>query len=414
LGEASDLLSAISGRGCGILRGMEQEEFIQLFKPSFGEEELEALREPFRKGWIGLGPKTAEFEERFADFTGAAHAVAMNSATAALNLALAAFKIGPGDEVLVPAITFISTAHAVLYVGATPVIVDVCPDTLCMDVEDMERKIGGRTKAVIPMHYGGHPCEMDEILAIARQRGLIVIEDAAHACGAEYRGRRIGSIGDATCFSFQAVKNLAVGDGGMITTDHLEIVRYLKKLRWLGIDRSTWDRTEEAELQLESGIRRYAAYSWYYEVHELGYKYHMNDIAAAIGIVQLEKLGRNNARRRELVQRYTRAFRGTGWIEPPVEKEHVRSVHHNYVIKTDSRDALNLFLKDRRIASGVHYMPVHLHPYYRTRIEAHAPTAELVWTKLLTLPLYPGLTDAQAEFIIDSVISFTPRGGTQQ
>jgi perosamine synthetase len=381
---------------------------IPVFKPSFGEEELEALREPFETGWIGLGPKTAEFEEKFAAYVGASHAVGLNSATAALHLALAAFKIGAGDEVLVPAITFVSTAHAALYVGATPVFVDVYPDTLCMDVEDMARKITERTRAAIPVHYGGHPCELDEIMEVAKRHGIYVIEDAAHACGSAYRGHKIGSIGDATCFSFHAVKNLATGDGGMITTDRSDVARLLNSLRWVGIGKSTWERTEDSMMQLETGLRRYADYSWYYEVSELGYKYHMNDIAAAIGLVQLKKLETTNARRRGIVERYNEAFRNVDWIQTPPEKTYVRSAHHNYVIKTPFRDALNRYLKEKGIATGVHYMPIHLHPYYRSRFEAHVPMAEQVWTQLLTLPLYPDLTDEQVDYIIDSIRSFRP------
>lgn len=383
---------------------------IPVFKPSFGDEELEALREPFRTGWIGLGPKTAEFEARFAAAVGARHAVALNSATAALHLALAAFRIGPGDEVLVPAITFVSTAHAVLYVGATPVFADVDPETLCLDPRDIERKITPRTRAVIPVHYGGHPCEMDEITRSATAHGLVVIEDAAHACGAEYQGRAIGSIGDATCFSFHAVKNLATGDGGMITTDGDELLRPLQALRWVGIDRSTWERSEAPASDAEADMRRYAGYTWYYEVHALGYKHHMNDIAAAIGLVQLKKLPATNARRRQIVERYNAAFRGIEWIRTPVERANVRSAHHNYVIKSPFRDGLNLYLKERGIATGVHYMPVHLHPYYRGRFDARVPVAERVWTQLLTLPLYPDLTAEQVEYIIEAVRSFRPPG----
>lgn len=379
---------------------------IQLFKPCFGEEELEALREPFETGWIGLGPKTSEFEEEFAKYTGAKYAVALNSATAALHLALTAFGVGEGDEVLVPPITFVSTAHAVLYTGAMPVFVDICTDTLCIDVEDIERKITEKTRAIIPVHYGGHPCEINEIMEIAQEHRLVVVEDAAHACGAEYRGRKIGCFGDATCFSFHAVKNLATGDGGMITTDRVEIARLLKALRWVGIDKSTWERTEDVAAEMEAGIRRYASYGWYYEVHELGFKYHMNDIAAAIGLVQLSKLDRTNAKRRAIVQCYNDAFRDVDWIETPVEKDYVRSAHHNYVIRTPYRDELNLYLKERGIATGVHYMPIHLQPFYRKRFDANVPVAERIWTQLLTLPLYPDLTDEDVNYVIDSIKSF--------
>jgi perosamine synthetase len=377
---------------------------IQVFKPSLGEEEFEALREIFKTGWIGLGPKTAEFEQKFAAYVGARYAVGMNSATAALHLAMAALGIGPGDEVLVPTITFVSTAHAVMYCGATPVFVDIEPDTLCISLEDAQRKITERTRAIIPVHYGGHPCEMDELYEIVDRHRLIVIEDAAHACGSEYKGQRIGSLSDATCFSFHAVKNLATADGGMVTTDRVEIVRALKQLRWVGIDKSTWDRTEEGTVELEAGIRRYASYGWYYEVHDLGYKYHMHDIAAAIGLVQLSKLERANARRREIVERYNRAFEGVDWIERPIEKEYVRSALHNYVIKTPYRDKLNLYLKEKGIATGVHYMPIHLQPFYRKQFKVTLPVAERVWTQLLTLPLYPDLTDDEVDYVIESIL----------
>jgi len=379
---------------------------IQVFKPSFGEEELEALREPFRTGWIGLGPKTAEFEEKFAAYVGAKYAVAVNSATAALHLAVAALGIGPGDEVLVPTMSFVSTAHAVMYCGATPIFVDIYPDTLCIDLDDARRKITPRTRAVIPVHYGGHPCEMDELQQMADEYHIAVSEDAAHACGSVYKGKRIGGLSDATCFSFHAVKNLATGDGGMVTTNRIELVRALKRLRWCGIDKSTWERTEEGLMELETGTRRYATYGWYYEVHELGYKYHMNDIAAAIGLVQLGNLEKMNARRREIVARYNAAFEGVSWIERPVEKEHVQSALHNYVIKTPYRDELNVCLKEKGIATGVHYMPIHLQPYYRERCKVTLPVAEAIWTKLLTLPLYPDLTDEQVDYVIKAIMSF--------
>lgn len=378
---------------------------IQVFKPSLGEEEVEGLREIFKTGWIGLGPKTAEFENRFADYVGAKYAIGVNSATAALHLACLVSGIGPGDEVLVPTMTFISTAHAPAYCGASPVFVDIEPDTLNISVEDVQRKITTKTKAIIPVHYGGHACQMEEIWEIAEKNHLIVIEDAAHACGSKYMGQPIGGLErtNITTFSFHAVKNLATGDGGMITTNNVEIVRALKQSRWVGIDKSTWDRTEDATMELESGIRRYASYGWYYEVYDLGYKYHMNDITAVIGLAQLNKLDKANARRREITEIYNRAFEGVDWIERPVEKEYTRSALHNYVIKTPHRDKLNLYLKEKGIATGVHYMPIHLQPYYRRQFKVTLPAAERVWTQLLTLPLYPDLLDSEVDFVIKSI-----------
>ena len=383
---------------------------IQVFKPSLGEPELDALREIFRSGWVGLGPKTAEFERAVADYVGAPHAVALNSATAALHLACAALGIGPGDEVLVPTITFVSTAHAPAYCGAKPVFVDVDPETLTIDLADAERKVTPRTRAIMPVHYGGHACDMDAVWDFAERNDLLVIEDAAHAMGAEYLGRRVGGHerSDAVCFSFQAVKNLCVGDGGMITFSRPELLPILSRLRWCGIDKSTWDRTEEvlAEQEGAFGTRRYANYGWYYEIHDLGHKYHMNDIAAAIGLVQLAKLDRMNDRRRRIAGMYDRAFAGAGWLQTPVEPPHTRSAWHNYVIRTPHRDALNLFLRDRGVATGVHYMPIHLQPYYRDRERVSLPVAEQVWTELLTLPLYPDLTDEEVAYVVESVLEF--------
>jgi len=384
---------------------------IQVFKPCMGQEEIDAVAEVIRSAWIGLGPRTAEFERRFADYVGCKHAVAVNSATAALHLALEVFGVGEGDEVLVPAVTFVSTAHAVLYNNAKPVFVDVHPDTLCMDVEDVRRKITERTKVILPVHYGGHPCDMDTILDIAKQAGAAIIEDAAHACGSTYKGKKVGSIGDATCFSFHAVKNLAVGDGGMITLNDEALDKKLRKLRWVGINKSTWERTEMVEEALASERDQYGQYGWYYEVDDLGYKYHMNDIAAAIGLVQLHKLEKTNARRREIVEMYNEALTDVPWIDTPVEKEWAHSAYHNYVIKTPYRDELNLYLRDREIATGVHYMPVHLHPYYRDNgYDADVPVTEDVWKKLLTLPLYPDLTDTEVALVIDALKSFPAEG----
>jgi perosamine synthetase len=382
---------------------------IQVFKPSMGQEELDALAEIFKTGWIGLGPKTVEFETRFAEYVGAKYAIAVNSATAALHLACLALELGPDDEVLVPTMTFVSTAHAPMYCGATTVFVDIDPDTLIIDLRDLEKKISPKTKAIIPVHYGGHACPMEEIWDIAKHHNLFVIEDAAHACGSEYKGIKIGGLphSDFTCFSFQAVKNLPVGDGGMITTNRVEMVHILKKLRWCGIDKSTWDRTEEIIIEQQSNIRRFAKYGWYYEVHELGYKNHMNDIAAVIGLEQLKKLETHNQRRRQIVTKYNDAFRGIPWIENIPEREYSRSSCHNYVIKTPYRDLLNIYLKDRAIATGVHYMPIHLQPYYRKLFKTTLPVAEHVWTQLLTLPLYPDMTDDDVDYIIDSIKSFT-------
>lgn len=381
--------------------------FVPLFRPSLGEEELEALRPVFASGWIGLGPRTQQFEEEIARYLGVRYAVGLNSATAALHLALATLGVGEGDEVLLPSLTFVSTAHAVRYTGATPVFVDVDGETLNIDPRDLDRKATPRSKAVIAVHYGGDPCDMGAVLEVARRRGLLVVEDAAHAMGTEVdaRGRKAGSLGDAGCFSFHAVKNLATGDGGMLVTDREDVWRRARRLRWMGIDKDTWDRTEDAEEKARSGVRRYAGYHWYYEVAELGFKCHMNDITAAIGLSQLAKLDAANERRRAIRSRYDLAFAGLPGLRTPVPQP-FPSASHNYVVRLDRRDDLNVFLRDRRIASGVHYLPVHLQPYYRDRYSADVPVTEEVWKRLLTLPMYPDLSEEDLLRVVAAVREF--------
>jgi perosamine synthetase len=369
---------------------------IQVFKPSLGEEEFQAVKEVMQSGWIGLGPKTQEFEEKFANYVGSKYVIGLNSGTAALHLALMGYHLEPGDEVIVPALTFISTVHAIRYVGATPVFADVYEDTLCIDVNDVARKITSRTRAVLPVHYGGHPCDMDELRVLTDPRGILVVEDAAHAAGARYKTRRVGSLSQATCFSFHAVKNLTMGEGGAIATDDARLNDFARKLRWVGINKDTWSRSSDLR-----------TYGWYYEVEELGFKYHLSDIPASIGIVQLTKLDRANGRRRELVEQYNAALTGVPWLSTPVQRDYVLSACHNYVIKTDYRDRLNLYLKEKGIATGVHYMPAHLHPIYHG-IVANVPVTDRVWTRLLTLPLYPDLTEEDMDLIITSIKGFVP------
>lgn len=367
---------------------------IPVFRPSMENEEAKEVAKILKSGWIGLGPKTKEFEEKFAKFVGAKYAVGVNSCTAALHLALKVMDV-EGGEVITTPMTFISTNHAILYNNAVPVFADIEKDTLNMRIDEIEKLVTDKTKAILVVHYGGHPCDMNPILEIAKKRRIKVIEDAAHACGAEYREKKIGSIGDATCFSFHAVKNMATGDGGMITIHSQDIASRLRKLSWLGISKGTWDRSEGK------------SYSWEYNVEEIGFKYHMNDITAALGLVQLTKLEKTNQRRKEIVKKYNEAFSDIEWIETPVEKEYAKSACHNYVIKilNRRRNELISYLADNGISAGVHYVPNHLYriykPYYR-----RLPVTEKVWKKLVTLPLFPDLKDEEIELIIRLVRRF--------
>ena len=370
---------------------------IPVFRPSVGEEEIAAVAEVLRSGWWGLGPKTAEFEQHFAQYIGAKCCVGCNSATAALQLGLKVLGV-EGGEVLTTPMTFISTNHAILYNNAVPVFCDIEADTLNIVVEDIERKISPRTKAIMVVHYGGHPCDMDEIHTLARQHSLPVIEDAAHACGAEYKGRKIGSFSEITCFSFHAVKNLAMGEGGAITTNNEAYEKRLRKLRWLGISKDTWSRADTGQ-----------GYSWYYNVEELGYKCHLSDVAAAIGLAQLNKLDRLNARRQGVVQRYNDAFADLEWLERPVERPYVRSALHNYVLKVDDRDRLIDHLKERGISTGMHYIPNHLYDMYAP-YRTELPVTERVWKRLVTLPLYPDMSEADVTRVTESVRSFQRAG----
>ncbi len=375
---------------------------IQVFKPSMTQEEIDAVAEVMRSGWIGLGPKTAEFERQFAQFVGTTHAVAVNSCTAALDLALKLLDVNHGHEVIVPTMTFVSTAHCVAYRLAMPVFADVDPHTLSLDLDDVRRKITSRTRAIIPVHYSGRPIDMDALKEIAGGPGhqtLAIIEDCAHATGARYKGRSVGSIGDIGCFSFHAVKNLAMGDGGALTLNDEQWMQRSKRLRWLGIDKGTWDRTSIDK-----------SYWWQYSVDEIGLKCHMNDIAAAIGLVQLRRLEAMNGRRREIARRYSEAFAPYEFLEtPPGDTPDLESSWHIYCLKAPERDDLCAFLQQKGIATGVHYMPVHLYSCYGNK--PHLPQAEAVSKRIVSLPMYPDMTDADVEQVIDSITAYYVAAG---
>lgn len=366
---------------------------IPVFRPSFGDEEADAVRACLQSGWVGRGPRAGEFERAFADFIGASDGVAVSSGTAALFLALRMAGVDGGEVVTTP-LTFVATNQAILAAGGIPVFADIEPDTLNIDPADVERKITARTRALVVVHYAGHPCRMGEIVQLAQDRGVALIEDCAHAIGSMYEGRHVGTFGHSGCFSFQAIKNLSTGDGGLIAANRCDVER-LRRLTWLGIDRDSWGRSRGGR-------------GWEFDVTEVSLKYQLSDLAAAIGLVQLHKLERTNARRRALAERYDTAFADLDGVHPPARKPYALSSWHMYVIRLERRewrDALVDFLKDRDIASMVHYVPSHLFRVYAP-YRVPLPVAEDVWERIVTLPLFPDMTELEQERVIDAVREF--------
>jgi len=370
---------------------------INLFKPKIYEESIEAVTEVLRSGWTGLGPKTKKFENDFSKYVNSKYAVGMNSATSALHLAMKLINLKEGDEIITSPITFVSTNHAILYEKGVPVFADVQKDTINIDPEDIKRKITKKTKAIICVHFGGYPCDMDEIHKIARDYDLYVIEDCAHATGSSYKGQKIGSISSINCFSFHSVKNLSICDGGAITTNSELYNDRLKKLRWLGINKSTHDRTKE------DGKEKSIIYSWKYDVDEIGYKYHMNDIMASIGIEQLKYVEKDNDRRREIASIYNEGLRNIDGIELLNYKDDRITSRHLYVMKVDRRDKLIMHLKNNGIAPGVHYLR---NDYYNMYDKTHLSNVDEIQDKIISLPLHLHLTNEEVEYVINTIKKF--------
>lgn len=371
---------------------------IPFYIPSIGEEEISAVVNTLRSGWLTTGPQVKQFEQAFATSVAADHAIAVNSCTSALHLALEAIGVGPGDEVLIPSLTFASTGEVVMHLGATPVLVD-CGNEFLIDVEDMESKITPKTRAVIPVHYGGHPCDMDRILSVARRHGLRVIEDAAHALPARYGDRPVGSLGDVTCFSFYANKTITTGEGGMVTTNDDMIAERVRLMSLHGISKDAWKRFS-------------AEGSWYYEITAPGYKFNMTDLAAAIGICQLEKCHDFWERRQWVAAQYDAGFSETPEIGTPTTELNVQNAWHLYVIRLEiealniSRDQFIVELNQAGIGTSVHYLPLHMHPLYRERFNYQVedlPQAARLFERMISIPIHPNLTDEDVDQVIRTV-----------
>jgi len=382
--------------------------FLPFSPPSLGNEEIDEVVDTLRSDWITTGPKVKRFEQEFAQYLGASAAVAVSSATDAMLVALAALGVGPGDEVITTPMTFCSTVHVIEHLGARPVLADIEPDTLTIDPEQVERAITPRTKAIMPVHLYGHPCEMDRLLELARLHRLALVEDAAHAFPARYKGRLIGSAGSnlspstfsrqLTAFSFYATKNLTTAEGGMLTGDP--------------------DLIEQAHLWSLHGMSRdaYARYSaegsWYYEVVLPGYKCNMTDIQAALGLQQLRKLAGFQARRRAIVQQYEAALAALPELQVPVERAEAEHAWHIYALRlnlerfTINRARFIEELKQRNIGTSVHFIPIHLQPYYRDKYgwrPEDFPIAYREYRRLISLPLYPRLCDQDVADVIEAV-----------
>lgn len=373
---------------------------VPFHKPYITEEEVAEVLDSLRSGWLTMGPKTIAFEGQFRDYIGCRNAVSVNSCTAGLHLSLMAIGLQEGDEVILPTLTFTATAEVVTYFRAKPVLVDIEEGTCNIDAGRIEEKITERTKAIVPVHYAGQPCDLEEICRVAEEHGISVIEDAAHAVPASYRGKKIGTIGELTCFSFYATKSLTTGEGGMITTENDEWAERMRILRLHGISKDAWKRyTNEG--------------SWFYDVIEPGYKYNMTDIQAAIGVAQLKKLQWMLEKREKIAKTYTAGLASTDRIILPSVKPDRQSAWHLYVIRVAPGGLLitrNRFieeLKDMGVMSSVHFIPLYRHGYYRNSFQYRPtdfPVSELIYEQMISLPIYPGMSDDDVSFVIDSVL----------
>jgi perosamine synthetase len=357
---------------------------IPLFRPTIYPEAIAAVNEVLNSGWLGAGPKTQAFEKAFAGYIGAPYCVGLNSCTSALHLSLRLLDIPPGSEVITTPLTFVSTNHAILYEKFKPVFADVQPDTGNLDVESVTKRITEQTGAIMLVHYGGNPADIDEFYALARNAGIPIIEDCAHACGAIYRGKRIGSHGQIHAFSFDPVKNLTMGGGGALTIRSQDHDSRLRRLRWLGIDADTFKRTD--------GQR----YKWEYHVTEVGFNYYMNDITAAIGLAQLSHLDEDNARRVAIAGQYRQRLSSVPGIRLLSYKEDRKSSYHLFSILAEKRDDLVDKLRDAGVDVGVHYRRNDQYPMYEKQ---DLPNTEYFWKREISLPMHLQLTDEQMDYI---------------
>lgn len=371
--------------------------YIPYGRQSINEDDIQAVIEVLKSDFLTTGPKIAEFERKFASYVGAKYAVAVSNGTAALHIACMAAGLKKGDEVITTPITFAASANCALYCGATPVFADIDPVTYNISPESIEACITDRTKVIIPVHYTGQACDMDKIHETAKRHNLLIIEDAAHAVGAEYKGHRIGTLSDMTEFSFHPVKHITCGEGGIVTTNSEELYEKLKLFRTHGITR------DERYLHKTDG-------PWYYEQLELGYNYRITDIQAALGISQLDRIELFLKKRRDIAKKYDEAFEKISGITIPLQAEYSLSAYHLYVIKVDKsiRKELFEFLRANNIGVNVHYVPVYTFPYYREHgyENVKCENAEKLYESMISLPMYYDLSDEEQDYVIDKIKEF--------
>jgi perosamine synthetase len=374
-------------------------EVLPFHIPEITDDEVQSVVETLRSGWLTTGPKVKQFETEFAKYIGCQHAIAVNSGTAALHLALDAVGIHEGDEVIVPTMTFAATAEVVLYSKARPVLVDCKSDTFNMDPEQIEAAITSRTKAIVPVHYAGQPADMNRLLEIAKEYKLKVIEDAAHALPAKYRGQNVGTMGDITCFSFYATKPITTGEGGMVTTDNDEYAERIGIMSLHGISKDAWKRYSSEG-------------SWYYEILYPGYKYNLTDIAAAIGVEQLKKCDQFWQARKRIADMYNIGFAEVREVRTPKCEPCMQHSWHLYVIQLElerlriNRSEFIETLKNEGVVTSVHFIPLHLHPFYRDTFgykPSDFPVASTLSERIISLPIYPRMTDANVDAVISAV-----------
>ncbi len=376
-----------------------RDTFLPFSPPWIGEEEINEVIDTLKSDWITTGPKVKKFEEEFSKYFGAPSALALNSCTAALHTSLVTLGIGPGDEVITTPMTFCASVNVIEHVGARPVLVDVEPDTLNIDHNKIESAITKKTKAILPVHYSGHPVELDAIYEIAERYNLFVIEDAAHAIYARYNGRFIGSSKNPVCFSFYATKNLTTAEGGMLTGEP-DFIEKARIISLHGMSKDAWKRYSKEG-------------SWYYEVIFPGFKYNMTDIQASLGLWQLKKLENFQKRRREIVKMYNEAFSKEDALEIPVERPYVEHSWHLYVLRIQpnalriNRNQFIEELRKRNIGTSVHFIPIHIHPYYRDKYgykPEDFPVAYSNYQRIISLPLYPKMADKDVYDVIEAVL----------